>query len=217
MHSLNLKKTIKYLLITGGLALLFLIFSNFFVEYSTRKQIYDYVQHVPKKDIALVLGTSPNLKNGSINWYFNYRMNATIQLYNSGKTKHILVSGDNGTKTYNEPKKMKEMLIKNGIPAQKITLDYAGFRTLDSVIRAQEIFGAKSIVIISQQFHNQRALFIANHIHLDAVGFNAKDVSQKYGFKTKVREYFARAKAIIDIVIDKSPRFLGSKETINLS
>ena len=213
---MTVKKILKYNLYAGISILLFLVSSNLYVEYSTRKQIYNSAKNVPQKDIALVLGTSPNLSNGYTNWYFNYRINAAVNLYKSGKVKHILVSGDNGTKEYNEPEKMQEMLIKNGIPANKITLDFAGFRTLDSVIRSKEIFGAKSIVVVSQQFHNQRALFLANHINLDAVGFNAKDVSTKYGFKTRVREYFARAKAVIDIVIGKDPKFLGEEEFIKI-
>lgn len=213
---ITFKKVIKYSFFTGIFMILFLIFSNLYVESSTRKQIYNHTKNIPQKDIALVLGTSPTLRNGNKNWYFTYRMNAAVNLYKSGKVKHILVSGDNGRKEYNEPEKMQEALIKNGVPANKITLDFAGFRTLDSVIRSREVFGAKSIIVVSQQFHNQRALFLANHYDIDAVAYNAKDVKRSSGLKTRVREYFARAKAVLDIMVGKSPKFLGKKEVINV-
>ena len=132
-------------------------------------------------------------------------------MYKSGKISYILVSGDNSTEYYNEPEQFKKELIKHGIPEDKIFLDYAGFRTLDSVVRAKKVFGQSKITIISQKFHNERAIYIAEKHGIDAIGFNARDVSKNYGFKTKVREYFARSKAIIDVVFNVDPKFLGDK------
>jgi SanA protein len=109
--------------------------------------------------VGLVLGTSQYLKNGYLNWYFKYRIEATVELYKKGKIDFILVSGDNSHKNYDEPTAFKNELIKRGIPADQIYLDYAGFRTLDSVVRAKEIFGQTSITIISQKFHNERAIY----------------------------------------------------------
>ncbi len=122
-----------------------------------------------------------------------------------------MVSGDNGNKDYDEPTDFKEELIKRGIPKDKIFLDYAGFRTLDSVIRSKEIFGQKSITIISQEFHNERAIYLAHKSGIKAIGFNANDVSGKYGIRVQIREYLARTKVFIDILFDVKPKFLGEK------
>ena len=146
-----------------------------------------------------------------INLYFTFRINATVQLYNYGKIDFILISGDNGNKDYDEPTDFKNELIKKGIPEDKIFLDFAGFRTLDSVIRSREIFGQKSITIISQQFHNERAIYLAEKNGINAIGFNARDVSGKYGMKVQIREYLARTKVFIDILFGVKPKFLGDK------
>jgi SanA protein len=134
-----------------------------------------------------------------------------VRLFKEGKVDFILVSGDNSTKDYDEPSTIKVDLIKKGIPSNKIYLDYAGFRTLDSVVRCKKIFGQSSITIISQQFHNERAIYIAKLKDIEAVGFNAKDVSVQYGFKTRLRERLARVKMVLDLIFDKKPKFLGEK------
>jgi SanA protein len=154
------------------------------------------------------------LKSGGPNLYFVYRINAAVTLYESGKITNIIISGDNSRKEYNEPQNMKDELIKRAVPADKIYLDYAGFRTYDSVYRMKEIFGQSSFTIISQEFHNQRALYIANALQIEAVGFNAKDVDSYNGFKTKVREKLARVKLMLDLIFGKKPKFLGEKITI---
>ncbi len=137
-----------------------------------------------------------------------------MKLFEEGKIDYILVSGDNGSKYYDEPSDFKEELIRRGIPAAQIYLDYAGFRTLDSVVRAKKIFGQERITIISQKFHNERAIYLAEKNGISAIGFNAKDLSGKYGLKTKVREYLARTKAFIDILFGVEPKFLGKQITI---
>ena len=124
---------------------------------------YNTINKLPQNDVALVLGTSKYTVNGYQNPYFYYRIEAAAKLYQAKKVKHILVSGDNRLKSYNEPKEMQQALEKRGIPTKAITLDYAGFRTLDSVVRSKEVFGQKRITIVSQKFHNHRALFIANN------------------------------------------------------
>jgi len=121
-----------------------------------------------------------------------------------------LASGDNLTSN-DELFVFKEDLIKLGIPADKIFLDYAGFRTLDSMVRAKEIFGQESITFISQKFHNERAIYLAEKFDIKAIGFNAKDVSSDYGRYTSFREYLARSKAVLDIIIGTQPKFLGEK------
>ena len=149
-----------------------------------------------------------------INLYFKYRIDATVELYKKGKIDFVLISGDNGNKNYDEPTDFKNELIRHGIPENKIFLDFAGFRTLDSVVRCKEIFGQNSITIISQQFHNERAIYLAKNNEIEAVGFNARDVSGRYGLKVKVREYLARTKVFVDILLGVKPKFLGEKVEI---
>lgn len=209
---LQIKKWLTIGVVLFLILLLFIWACNLWVEQSTKKQTFDTIKKIPKNEIALVLGTSKYTTLGNKNLYFSNRIDATVQLYKNGKVKHILVSGDNGLKEYNEPKQMKAALMKKGIPESAISLDYAGFRTLDSVVRCKEVFGQQKITIVSQKFHNQRALFIANHRGIEAIAFNAEDVTLRYGFKTMLREYLARCKAILDIIIlNKQPKFLGKR------
>lgn len=190
---------------------------NLWIELQTRSQIYTALEQVPVKKVALVLGTVRFLGNGRINRYFQYRIDAAVALYRAGKIKHILVSGDNRTIYYNEPLEMRKALLEQGIPATAITLDYAGFRTLDSVVRAHKVFSLNDFIIVSQGFHNQRALFISQFYGIQAIGFNAQDVSLTEDYKTPVREYFARFKAVLDLYLLKTqPRFLGEKVDIIL-
>jgi SanA protein len=196
------------------LFLLKLLGCNFWVEYSSKALVYNQVSQVPYNKVGLLLGTSPKLKNGNANLYFKYRINAAEILFKNRKVDYILVSGDNGSKYYNEPEAMRKELVARGIPNNRIFLDYAGFRTLDSVVRAKKIFGQNEFTIISQDFHSKRALFIAQRHNINAVAFNAKDVDQHYGFKTKVREVFARVKVVLDIIVRKTPKYLGEKVII---
>ena len=185
--------------------------ANHSIEKNAENKTFSNASKIKKNKVGLVLGTAKILKNGNINLYFEYRINATVELYKKGKIDFVLVSGDNGNENYDEPTDFKNELIKKGIPANKIFLDYAGFRTLDSVIRAKEIFGQTSITIISQKFHNERAIYLAEKNGISAIGFNARDLTGKYGLKTRIREYFARTKAYLDILFGVKPKFLGQK------
>ncbi|KAK6023641.1 hypothetical protein OSTOST_10563 [Ostertagia ostertagi] len=129
----------------------------------------------------------------------------------AGKIDYILVSGDNGDEAYNEPETMQADLLAGGIPPDRIILDYAGFRTLDSIVRCKEVFGEDNIIVISQQFHNERALFIARYKDIDAIGFNATDISMKRGFMVQAREKLARVKMALDLLVNKEPKFYGPK------
>ena len=133
----------------------------------------------------------------------------------AGKIERILVSGDNSRSTYDEPTCIKEDLVSAGIPDSMIYLDYAGFRTYDSMVRAKEVFGLTSFTIISQPFHNERALYIAARKGLDAIAFNAPDVQlRKWQIRMTVREWLARTKAVADNYLGKQPHFLGEPITI---
>jgi SanA protein len=197
------------------LFLLFLItgFICFYViEKSTQNQITYNLQSVIPCKVGLVLGTSPKLKNGNPNLYFTYRIDAAVKLYNSQKVKYLLLSGDNRRDDYNEPKEMHDALVKRGVPDSCLVLDYAGLRTFDSMVRCKDIFGQDTVIVISQQFHNARAVYIANKIGLVAYGFNAQEVTTQKAIKIKFREFFSRIKCVLDIyVLNTKPKHLGEK------
>lgn len=190
-----------------------LLLSNHWVNRQSESAIYTSISEIPYNKSALVLGTSKKVRGGAPNLYFKYRMDAAVSLFNAGKVSFIIVSGDNSIMEYNETRDMKKALMERGIPENRIVEDFAGFRTLDSVIRAKEVFGQDSITIISQEFHNQRAVFIAKNHDIYALGFNAQDVPKRYGSITRTREYFARVKAVLDVyILGKMPKFYKDKE-----
>lgn len=204
----------KWILIGLILSMALLIISNVWIVKSTASQIYFEVNEIPARKVGLVLGASKNTPHGP-NLYFAYRMKAAAELYKAGKVKFLLVSGDNHIKAYDEPSDMHDALVELGVPDSCIYLDYAGFRTFDSMVRCKEVFGEDSIIIVSQQFHNQRALFIANHEGIEAIAYNAKEVHNHYSLKTKIREYFARVKCVLDLfLLNTKPKFLGEKVEI---
>jgi SanA protein len=212
---LNLKKTFKRLLFLLFFVLAIIIILNVVITKNSSLFIYDDLGAIPENKTGLLLGTSKYLSNGSSNYYFEYRIDAAIALYKAGKIKYIVVSGDNSRNTYNEPQQMKEDLIAGGVPSDVIYLDYAGFRTLDSVVRMNEIFGQTAFTIISQKFHNERAVYIAKKQGLNVCAYNARDVDKYMGFKTNMREKLARVKVFIDMITHKQPKFLGEKININ--
>lgn len=202
-------KTLKFLTILICALILGLLITFHWFSFKAKGLTYNDANLIPKNKVGLVLGASKFAPNGNINLFYLHRLNAADKLFKAGKIEYILVSGDNGRTDYDEPSDFKNDLIARGIPEDKIYLDYAGFRTLDSVVRAKEIFGQSSITIISQKFHNERAIYIANHFDIKAIAFNADDV-----YKRPVREYFARAKAQLDLIFNVEPKFLGPKISI---
>lgn len=208
------KKNI-YIFHIGFWCLLPIVIASFFcntivLENSKNKSFSD-ASKIPHNNVGLVLGTSKYLKNGKLNPYFTSRIKATQKLYSANKISFILVSGDNSQKEYNEPLDFKNELVLLGIPENKIILDYAGFRTLDSVIRANKIFDLNSFTIISQPFHTRRALFISNVNNLNAIAFNAEEIEGTANIFTSIREYFARTKVLLDFLFGIEPKFLGEK------
>lgn len=204
-------KQLKILLLLALFILFGLLLTNKMISYQAEGFVFDSVEDIPKNKVGLLLGAGKITSNGNINSYYTHRLNGAIELFKAGKIEFILISGDNSTKNYDEPTTFKTDLIAQGIPENKIFLDYAGFRTLDSVIRAKEIFGQHSITIISQKFHNERAIYLAKHHNIEAIAFNVKDSYNHTRSKTQLREYLARAKASIDILFNVNPRFLGDK------
>ncbi len=207
----NIVFGLKIIAVLIFLSLLSILISNRIIETSSQSKLFDSVELIPQNKVALLLGTGKYTQGKYINLYYKYRIEATVKLYKSGKINFILISGDNSRKDYDEPNTMRQDLIKKGIPEAKIFLDYAGFRTLDSVVRCKKIFNESKITIVSQKFHNQRAIFIAKQHNIEAIGFNAKDVGMYWGFKTRAREHLARVKVMIDVLVGKEPKFLGEK------
>jgi SanA protein len=203
------KKYKLYLITFSCLIFVFIIIANYKVEKATDNLFYHDLRSIPYNKVGLLLGTSKLLRSGKPNQYFFNRINSTFSLFTAHKIDFLVISGDNSSKDYNEPLDMKNELIKLGFPANKIFLDYAGFRTYDSIVRMRDVFGQQSFTIISQDFHNRRAIYLANRMNMKAVGFNAKDVDVYNGFKTKLREKLARVKLFVDLFFEKEPRFLG--------
>lgn len=209
-----LKKIFLIGLILVVVSALFVWWSNYTIESKTKDYVTSDVSKLPNEKVGLVLGTGKTLANGQPNLYFSYRIDAAAELYKAGKVPYFIVSGDNSQENYNEPEDMKLALMEKGVPENHIFEDFAGFRTLDSVVRAKDIFGQNSFIIISQKFHNERAVFLAQKNGIKAYGYNAKDVNAYAGFKTNLREKFARAKVFVDLITDKEPKFGGEKVLI---
>ena len=191
------------------------IFCNRAVIKTAEDKMYDDVSVIPYNRVGVLLGTSPKGRSGKPNVFYIRRVEACVALYKAGKIDRILVSGDNSRTTYDEPTCIKEDLIAAGVPDSVIYLDYAGFRTYDSMVRAKEVFGLSSFTIISQPFHNERALYIATRKGLDVIAFNARDVQlRQWQIRMTVREWLARTKAVMDVYTCKQPHFLGEPITI---
>jgi len=212
-----LMRRLKRILIV--LVILFIVFvagCNLWIVLSTRNLVFEDSSQLPDHRVALVLGTSHRTIGGKPNPFFENRMETAALLYRLGKVDRFILSGDNRTKFYNEPVEMQKALLRKGVPSSAITLDYAGLRTLDSIVRCKKVFGQDKITIITQPFHSYRALFISRYYTIDAVAMVAEAPGLEQSFKVIVREYFARTKAVLDLyVLKTAPRFLGQKEKLN--
>ena len=186
-------------------------YANVTAIWASRGRIFTGVADVPATKVGLVFGTSDRIA-GRENLYFRYRIDAATQAWTAGKVETLIVSGDNSSRYYNEPVKMKQALIEHGIPPDRIVCDFAGLRTLDSVVRAKEIFSTDSILFISQRFQNERAIYLAQANGIAAFGFDARDVESHEGLKTKIREIGARVKMWLDVnFLNTRPHHLGHK------
>jgi SanA protein len=197
-----------------ALTLILIVVSNQMVLRAAQSRLYDSVSEIPARKVGLVLGTSPT-SQGQPNVYYEARLNAAAALYKAGRVEDLILSGDNSTTSYDEPTRMKADLVARGLPAGHLFLDYAGFRTLDSVVRARDIFGLTAVTIISQRFHNERAVFLAQNKGIDAIAYNAEDVEGAAGLRTRGREWLARTSAVLDVkLLGTQPKFLGVRVQI---
>jgi SanA protein len=207
------RRWLRYLFWTVlGIVVLFLgvvAYANLTAMWASRGRLFTDVSALPATKVGLVFGTTDRWENP----YFRYRMDAAVEVWEAGKLETLIVSGDNDSDPYyNEPEKMKLALVERGIPADRIVCDPKGLRTLDSVVRAKEIYGTNSILLISQRFHNERAIYLAQANGIDAYGFNARDVESQAGLRTKVREIGARVKMWLDVnFLNTRPTHLGKR------
>ena len=201
--------------ISLGFGFLIMISLNIWILVSTSDQIFKEDNLPPTQKVGLVLGTSRFTTAGVKNEFFEERMNAATKLFERGIIDHILVSGDNRSIYYNEPRDMLNALKKRGIPQSAITLDYAGLRTLDSIVRCEQIFGQTSFIIITQEFHLYRALFIANYYGLKSYGFILKSSRVSVPTKVRIREHIARVLAVLDLHLwNKKPEIMDELSPI---
>lgn len=207
----TIKNIFKFFLLLLVAGIIFIAWANYSIKKDSSAFVSYNIANVPEAKTALLLGTGKVLSNGMPNAYFDNRIKAASDLYKSGKIQYIIVSGDNSSKDYNEPEDMQAALVQHGIPQDKIILDHAGFRTLDSVVRAKDIFSQTKLIIISQKFHNERAVFLARKNGMEAFGYNAEDVNKYAGLKTNLREYLAKAKVYWDLIFGVEPKFGGEK------
>lgn len=201
-----------------GLLMVAVIAANAWVIGFSKPYVYDHLKWVPESKVALVLGTSPYTSSGSENLLFNYRIKAAAQLMQAGKVEHLLLSGSNPSRHYNEPQLMYQALERQGVSGADMTMDFAGFRTLDSVVRASKVFGLDRYTIVSQRYHNFRAVFIARHKGIDAIGYSWPDEDARQPFWTEAREFVARVVAVLDLfVLHSKPRYLGEPVPIDVT
>lgn len=181
---------------------------NWWMLHRTRARISTTIEATPANNVAIVLGTSPTFR-GASNPFFTHRMDTAAALYHAGRVKHLLVSGDNSRKSYDEPTAMRDALIVRGVPADAITLDYAGFRTLDTMARARAVFGLRRCTVVTDDFHLARSLFLADAHGLDAIGCQSASVPWRWSKKTRLREIASRVAAWLDVCVRTKPKFYG--------
>lgn len=198
------RRIILWSLAILGIFVVFIALCDIMVSRNASGKTYDNVDNIPYRKVGLILGTSPiSTWNGRRNYYFDHRIKAGAELYKAGKVDWLVVSGGDYRNTengYDEPVAMRDSLIKQGVDSARIVLDYDGTRTLNSIAKIRDVYCQDSIIIISQEYHNERALYQARHLGIDAIGFNAKTPGKRTSWwRNRGREVLARVKLFIDV------------------
>ena len=208
--NMKTKKAVKismcFLAIMAIVCLPLLLICNQIVVNNAKGKVFSDIDSIRYNKVGLLLGTTPQARLTRItNYFFIYRIDATERLYKAGKIEKILISGDeNSLDGINEPECMRDSLVARGVPDSVIVLDGKGYRTINSLINANKVYGLKSFTIISQEFHNERAIYQAEHLGLDVENiqaYNAEMPKARRAFITSIREYFARVKMFLDLYI----------------
>jgi len=217
-RELSMKKIIRIcawtMSVFAVVCLALMLICNQMVVNNAEGKVFADIDSIRYNKVGLLLGTTPQARFDRItNYFFIYRIDAAEQLYKAGKIDQILISGDeNSLDGVNETECMRDSLVARGVPASAIILDGKGYRTICSVINANKVYGLKSFTIISQKFHNERAIYQAEHLGLDVENiqaYNAKDPKSRRAYLTTIREYFARVKMFWDLLIDQRTKELG--------
>ena len=198
----NIKKKLKralwvlLLLMAAGLAV---VAGCELVVYNASKgRVYSDVEGIPHREVGLLLGTNPKGRRGGINNFYNYRIDAAVALYEEGKVDRFIISGAKKGPDYDEPQAMREALVARGVPDSILVLDGEGFHTIESIVRAKEVFGVDSLTIISQEFHNRRSLYMAKRNGMDAIAYNAANTTiVRWRIIMFLRERASRLKAVL--------------------
>jgi len=206
----KLKKLIKPLISLSALILFMVIISNVVIVKKSKRYLYDKVSDVPECYTAIVLGAKVSSK-GVPSDYLQDRLDMAIELYRNNKITRFLLSGDHGQTSYDEVNNMKAYLIEHGIDTADIFLDHAGFDTYNTMVRARKIFQVEDAIVVSQEFHLPRAVFIARSKGIEAYGIKAD--KRKYAAikSLKIREILAKVKAFTEVIINKKPKYLGEQ------
>lgn len=204
------KKIFVVILLISVLIIGAMIWCDQAVSYQAKDRLYEDIELIPYRKVGLILGTSPiSTWNGRRNYYFDHRIKAGADLYKAGKVDWLVVSGGDYRKTengYDEPVAMRDSLMKQGVDSTRIILDYDGTRTLNSIAKIRDVYCLDSIIIISQKYHNERALYQAKHLGIDAIGFNAETPSRHSSqLRNRGREVLARVKLFIDVACGLHP------------
>jgi len=212
-----MNKTVKIVICVFGVLIVvcfaIILICNQMVVNNAEGKVFSDIDSIKYNKVALLLGTTPQARFDRItNYFFIYRIDAAEQLYKAGKIDQILISGDEDSLDgVNETECMRDSLVARGVPANAIILDGKGYRTICSVVNANKVYGLKSFTIISQKFHNERAIYQAEHLglHVENIqAYNAKDPKSRRAYLTTIREYFARVKMFMDLITynDKTER-----------
>ena len=194
-----------------GLVLVFGI--NFYVKSKTNFLIFYSENKIPKNKVGIIFGAGINGDKPSK--YLKDRLDAGIKLFKAKKINKILLSGDNGSDAHDELTVMKIYCFKNGIDTTKIYIDYAGFDTYSTMFRAKNIFKIDKAILITQEYHLNRAIYIGNNLGIESIGFSANQGEYRNYNYVRFREYFSICKSVIDVIRNREPHFLGTEININ--
>ena len=193
-------KLLKYIIIISSLILLLVLLTSYaYVSVNSKKQTYNSYTKIPYNHIALLPGTSKLMNNGKVNLFFTHRCDAVAELWENGKVFRIIISGDSTSKTYDEPELMRQELLRKGLPDSVLLLHKSGYNTKASIYFCKEK-KIERLTIVSQKFHNERAILISKKMGINAIGYNANPVYTTYGVRVMIREWFARVKLITYLI-----------------
>ncbi|MGD1019366.1 MAG: ElyC/SanA/YdcF family protein [Verrucomicrobiia bacterium] len=197
----HFKKIAAIVSVAGSILLLFVLACNIWIITATKSQVFYDIASLPVNRDGLVLATGKLIDRGRINQHFVRRVDAAAALYRAGKVQRLILSGD---KAHDEPMELKRALLARGVPESALVLDNYGLRTLDSVVRARDVFQCGNLTIISERFHDFRALFLSRYYGINAVAYAPGDLPFRWMIRSTLRESLARVKAVLDLYVLKT-------------